>query len=93
MYNIKNLTHRSIKLNDAVSVAPHSAIEFNDEMTSEIRRFEQMGLISISSVKAANAAKTGRIDAKARFEEIRRRNAEAAEKAKAAKKTTTKKSS
>lgn len=92
MYNIKNLTHRSIKLNDTISLAPHSAIEFNYDLTPEIKRFEQMGLISISTEQAAQVS-GGRIDFVARFGEIRRKNAEAAKAAKAAKKSTAKKSS
>lgn len=90
MYNIKNLTHRSVEITDTVSVAPHSAIEFNGDITPQIKRFEQMGLITISRVKAAQSYSTGLIDTSNLLAEARRRNAEKAAEAKAAKKTTKK---
>lgn len=72
MFNIKNLTHNTLKISEDVSIAPHSTIEFKDAVTSEITRFERMGLLSISSVKAAQTkSATQPLDVKSYVEDLK----------------------
>lgn len=92
MYNITNLTHRSISLNDETSVAPKSSVNFNSAITSQISRLKQMGLITITEaqpVVKASSDKADRTQLRREFEErVARARAEKQSKSATKKKST-----
>ena len=77
MYNITNLAHRSIQLNDETSVAPKSSVNFNSAITPQISRLKQMGLITITETQPDVHTSLKTVDSKQLRQEFEERVAKA----------------
>lgn len=89
MYNISNLTHRTLQLSEDLSIAPNSAIKFEGTITSNMARLNKLGLIAVTEAQPRKDKINTPMSIEDMFIQVERQRAEHA----AAEKKSTKKKS